>query len=108
MFSLMEMCIELGLPNHRLERDFCYAAAPQKPLKQTFHYLVGTASGVEHFTERNELGLFSVGDMNWAFAAANLIAKYDEPGLTGKGLYIARKKESEPGHAVEPQKQGAR
>jgi SAM-dependent methyltransferase len=72
-----------------------------------FHYLVGTVSGVEHFTERNELGLFSVDDMKRAFAAANLIVKYDESGLTGKGLYIARKKESEPGHAVERQKQGA-
>jgi SAM-dependent methyltransferase len=72
-----------------------------------FHYLVGTAIGVEHFTERNELGLFSVDDMNRAFAAAKLTVKYDESGLTGKGLYIARKKESELEHAVERQKQGA-
>ena len=57
-----------------------------------FHYLVGTASGVEHFTERNELGLFSVDDMKRAFAAANLAVRFDETGLTGRGLYIAKKR----------------
>jgi SAM-dependent methyltransferase len=61
-----------------------------------FHYLVGTVSGVEHFTERNELGLFSVDDMKMAFNAAKLVVRYDETGLTGKGLYTARKKETEP------------
>lgn len=61
-----------------------------------FHYMVGTASGVEHFTERNELGLFSVDDMKRAFAAANLAVRYDETGLTGKGLYVARKKNPNP------------
>src|SRR4051812_15623974 len=28
-------------------------------VKSTFHYLVGTASGVEHFTEVHEMGLFT-------------------------------------------------
>ena len=58
-----------------------------------FHYLVGTEFGVKHFTERNELGLFSVNDMKKAFAAANLAVRYDEIGLTGRGLYIAKKKD---------------
>jgi SAM-dependent methyltransferase len=60
-----------------------------------FQYLVGTSSGIEHFSERNELGLFSVDDIKSAFAAANLAVRFVESGLTGKGLYIAKK--SEPG-----------
>ena len=64
-----------------------------------FHYLVGTSSGVEHFTERHELGLFSVDDMKKAFEAANLTAKHNKDGLTGRGLYIARKSNSEPGQS---------
>ena len=60
-----------------------------------FHYLVGTPSGVEHFTERHELGLFSVEEMMKTFAAANLAVRHDETGLTGRGLYIARKNDSE-------------
>ena len=61
-----------------------------------FHYLVGTASGVEHFTERNELGLFSVDDMKSAFDDTNLAVRYDETGLTGRGFYIAKRKVTEP------------
>jgi hypothetical protein len=59
-----------------------------------FHYLVGTASGVEHFTERHENGLFSVNEMKEAFAMARLAVTHDETGLTGRGLYIARKRDS--------------
>jgi ubiquinone/menaquinone biosynthesis C-methylase UbiE len=52
------------------------------------HYLVGTAHGVKHFTERHELGLFSPQDYDSAFAAAGLrtIRHDDGPGATG--LYI--------------------
>lgn len=60
-----------------------------------FHYLVGTASGVEHFTERHELGLFSVDEMKDAFAEAHLAVSYDKTGLSGRGLYVARKSDSE-------------
>jgi len=56
-----------------------------------FHYLVGTSAGVEHFTERHELVLLSVGEMKRAFDAANLAASYDEHGLTGRGLYVAKR-----------------
>ncbi len=57
-----------------------------------FNYLVGTKSGVEHFTERHELGLFSVDEMKMAFLNIDLEVYFDEEGLTGRGLYIARKK----------------
>jgi ubiquinone/menaquinone biosynthesis C-methylase UbiE len=56
-----------------------------------FHYLVGTSNGVQHITERHELGLFSVEEMKKAFKSAGLIVTYDKDGFTGRGMYIARK-----------------
>ncbi len=54
-----------------------------------FHYLVGTPQGVEHFTERHELGLFTREEHLQALADAGLEAIYDPEGLMGRGLYIA-------------------
>jgi SAM-dependent methyltransferase len=54
----------------------------------TFHYLVGTAAGVEHFTEEHEMGLFTDEEHRAAFAAAGMTVGYDEKGLMGRGLYI--------------------
>ena len=56
-----------------------------------FHYLVGTLEGVRHFTERHELGLFSGEEMESAFKEAGLRVEYDPQGLTGRGLYVARR-----------------
>lgn len=53
-----------------------------------FHYLVATPNGVEHFTERHELGLFDHEEYVEAFEAAGLTVTYDSEGLTGRGLYI--------------------
>lgn len=53
-----------------------------------FHYLVGTPAGIEHFTERHELGLFTDEQHRAAFAAARLDVAYDAEGLMGRGLYI--------------------
>jgi ubiquinone/menaquinone biosynthesis C-methylase UbiE len=53
-----------------------------------FHYLVGTPQGVEHFTERHELGLFSHDEYVATFRAAGLEVVYDEEGLMGRGSYI--------------------
>lgn len=56
-----------------------------------FHYTVATAAGVDRFHERHDLGLFSRGEYEAAFAAAGCSATYEEPGLTGRGLYLARR-----------------
>ena len=55
-----------------------------------FHYLVGTSAGVEHHTECHKLGLFTKNEMLKAFTGAELQVRYDEEGLMGRGLYIAR------------------
>jgi len=55
-----------------------------------FHYLVGTEGKIEYFTERHELGLFTVGEMMAAFSGADLDVRYDPDGLTGRGLYTAK------------------
>jgi SAM-dependent methyltransferase len=60
----------------------------------TFHYLIGTPEGVEHLTERHELGLFEMDEMCAAFTHANLTVRHDPEGLTGRGLYLGRREES--------------
>jgi ubiquinone/menaquinone biosynthesis C-methylase UbiE len=53
-----------------------------------FHYLVATAEGVRHFTERHELGLFTQEEYTQAFSASGLDVMFDFDGLTGRGLHI--------------------
>jgi ubiquinone/menaquinone biosynthesis C-methylase UbiE len=56
-----------------------------------FHYLFGTAKGIEHQTETHKLGLFSKKDYLNAFRSAALKAIHDAKGLDGRGLYIGVK-----------------
>lgn len=53
-----------------------------------FHYLVATPEGVEQFSERHELGLFTDEQYRDAFAASGLEVAYDAEGLIGRGIYI--------------------
>jgi len=56
-----------------------------------FHYTVGTPHGVEYFTERHELGLFTHEEYLEAFRNANIEVIHDPEGLDGRGLYIGLK-----------------
>lgn len=56
-----------------------------------FEYLVARATGIERFSERHELGLFTRQDMEAAFQQAGLSITFDREGLTGRGLYIGKR-----------------
>lgn len=55
-----------------------------------FHYLVATRAGVEHFSERHDLAVFTVEEYLAAFRDAGLEATFDPQGLIGRGLYVGR------------------
>jgi SAM-dependent methyltransferase len=56
-----------------------------------FHYLIGRQDrGIEYTSELHELGPFTRDEMLNAFHSAGLDVAYDETGLSGRGLYIAR------------------
>ena len=52
-----------------------------------FHYLVATPEGMQYFTERIDLGLFSNEDYLQAFRAAGLELSHDAEGPNSRGLY---------------------
>jgi SAM-dependent methyltransferase len=54
------------------------------------HCLVGRPSGVEHFVEMHEFGLFTRADFTRSFAGAGLELEYDADWPGGTGLYIGR------------------
>jgi Ni,Fe-hydrogenase I cytochrome b subunit len=55
-----------------------------------FQYLIGSSSGIEHYTERHELGLFTKEQMRSAFEGAGLACEFDPIGISGRGIYIGK------------------
>jgi dTDP-3-amino-3,4,6-trideoxy-alpha-D-glucopyranose N,N-dimethyltransferase/N-dimethyltransferase len=55
------------------------------------HYLIADAKGVEQFTERQELGLFTPVQYRAVLKAAGLRPMPAGDDLFGYGLYVARK-----------------
>jgi SAM-dependent methyltransferase len=56
-----------------------------------FHHLIATPAGVEHVEEDHELALYTVDQLFKCFELAGLVASYHPVGLSGRGLYIARR-----------------
>jgi hypothetical protein len=56
------------------------------------HYLIGTPEGVEHFVERHELGLFEKEEILTTFEKTGFKAEYYPEGITGRGIYVGKKK----------------
>jgi len=57
-----------------------------------YHYLRGTPEGIEHYTERLELRLFTRDEMIWAFESAGMTVRYESEGLMGRGLYLGMRR----------------
>jgi ubiquinone/menaquinone biosynthesis C-methylase UbiE len=55
------------------------------------HFLVGTSSGVQHFAESQEVGLFTHEEYLDAFERAGLTTAYDSKGLLDRGMYFGIK-----------------
>ena len=53
-----------------------------------YNYLRCTPRGIEHYSARIELGLFTRDEMTWAFESAGFSVRYDPTGLMGRGLYV--------------------
>lgn len=55
------------------------------------HHLVGTPAGTQHVVEHHELLLATREELRTALEAAGLETEFDEPGLCGRGLWIAKR-----------------
>jgi SAM-dependent methyltransferase len=59
------------------------------------HYLVGSAGGVNHFTEHHELGLFTSTELRRAFDRAGVDVVLEDPdGLFGYGLIVGVRRDT--------------
>jgi hypothetical protein len=56
-----------------------------------FDYDIDDHGTMRHVSEVHELGLFTTDEMMQAFGEAGLSVQHDPDGLSGRGLFIARK-----------------
>jgi SAM-dependent methyltransferase len=68
------------------------------------HYLVGTPEGVDYFTERHEMGLFTHEEYLEAFRKVGLEVHYDPTGLFGRGMYLGVSKGADENLTYEPRR----
>ena len=57
-----------------------------------FHYMINSEKGVDYFSERHELKMFTTKAIIGAFEKAGFKVQFDQDGLIGRGIYIARRK----------------
>jgi len=60
-------------------------------LRLHFDYLIADPAGVSHVTERHELGLFTLEEMQSAFERAGLLTTFDPAGIADRGLFVAKR-----------------
>jgi SAM-dependent methyltransferase len=53
-----------------------------------FEYLIATSAGIERYSERHELGLFTDAHYQRAYRAVGFAVTRDEEGLMGRSLYL--------------------
>lgn len=53
-----------------------------------YHFLVGEETGVEHFVERHEFGLFTDIEYRASMERLGLKVSYDAAGVYGRGMYV--------------------
>ena len=76
-------------PRGRVERTY-HAERRGHLSRLLFDYRIEDSAGVHRLSEVHELGLFSVEEMQAAFASVGLAAAFDPVGLTGRGLWVAQ------------------
>jgi SAM-dependent methyltransferase len=53
-----------------------------------FEYLVGFKNGIQHLSERHELGLFNTEELIQTLELTGMKVEYDPIGISGRGLYM--------------------
>lgn len=67
-----------------------YSEKEERIARITFDYLVGSKKGIMRMHEVHELGLFTMRQMIDCFKTTGLTPRYDDTGISGRGLYIAK------------------
>jgi SAM-dependent methyltransferase len=57
-----------------------------------FDYLFGRNTGIEYFSEEHKMGLFTVDELIQTFNEVGLEVEYDDKGISGRGMYVARRR----------------